>query len=258
MTLSTHLARLLQTERDRNEARLHVRLAATPDDVRAAQRLRYREFAEEMGARLHTAEPGIDADRFDAHCAHLIVCRSDDDEVVGCYRILTNAAAERAGGYYAQTEFDLTRILPLPGRTIEIGRSCVHPRYRSGAAIGLLWKGLARFIVAHGIDYLIGCASIPLATGTLRAQLIYERLARTHLASPAHHTFPRVPLPRIQLTGVEPAVDVPPLISAYLRAGAQICGEPAWDPVFNVADLFILLRTDAMTARYRRHFFKRA
>jgi putative hemolysin len=258
MTYSAQFAPQRQSATTADGPLLEVALAATRDEVRAAQRLRYRVFAQEMGARLPSAESGIDADRFDPYCEHLIVRRRDTAEVVGCYRILTDARADEAGGFYSQSEFDLTRVLPLPGRAIEVGRSCVHADYRNGATIALLWNGLARFIVENRIDYLIGCASIPLATGTLDAQLIYERLARSHLAPALFRTFPKVPLPRIQLTGITSTPKVPPLIQAYLRAGALIGGEPAWDPVFNVADLFLLLRTEAIASRYRRHFLKRA
>lgn len=258
MTKSARFATALQPQTTADAPPIEVAIAATAAEVRAAQRLRYRVFAGEMGARLQTAEPGIDADRFDPYCEHLIARRRDTEEVVGCYRILTDAQANLAGGYYSQSEFDLTRVLSLPGRIIEVGRSCVHPDYRSGATIGLLWKGLARFIVDNQVDYLIGCASIPLGKGTLEAQLIFERLARKHLAPPLVRVFPKVPLPRIHLTGVLPEPRVPALVQAYLRAGAQICGEPAWDPGFNVADLFLLLRTDTISDRYRRHYLDRA
>ena len=47
---------------------------------------------------------------------------------------------------------------------------------------------------------------------------------------------------------------VPPLIKGYLRLGATICGEPAWDPDFNTADFPVLLDMNDMDVRYRRHF----
>lgn len=53
------------------------------------------------------------------------------------------------------------------------------------------------------------------------------------------------------------STELPPLIKGYLRLGAQVCGEPAWDPAFNVADLFLLLSLDQLSARYARHFIKR-
>lgn len=237
---------------------LNVGLAATAADIRAAQRLRYQVFVEEMGARLDCAEPGLESDHYDAYCQHLIVRDLANARVVGCYRILTDRQAELAGGYYSQAEFDLTRILALPGRFMEVGRTCVHPDYRNGATIALLWNGLARFMVMNKFDYLMGCASIPLRTGTQDAVAVYRKLADKHLSPEQWRVHPRVPLPHVQLAGVDEKPMVPPLVRAYLRAGAMICGEPAWDPQFNVADLFILLRAEAINERYLRHFVNRA
>lgn len=237
---------------------LHVGLAASQAEVRAAQRLRHRVFVEEMGARIDCTETGIESDRYDPFCQHLIVHDRADDRVVGCYRILTDTQAALAGGYYSQNEFDMTRVLAMAGRFMEVGRTCVHPDYRNGAVIGLLWNGLARFMIQNKIDYLMGCASIPLRNGTHQAHAIYQRLAKNHLAPEHFRTFPRVPLPRMQLAGAAEKVMVPPLVRAYLRAGAMICGEPSWDPQFNVADLFILMRVEDINERYVRHFVNRA
>lgn len=260
MSLSLQLRTLLDAEGDQPAAgrrALQVMLAATPEDVRSAQRLRHRVFVEEMGARLHCPEPGIESDRFDAFCEHLIVRDLATDEVVGCYRLLIDIQAVRAGGYYAQGEFDLTRILALPGRFAEVGRSCVHPDYRTGGTLALLWQGLARFMLTRRIDYLMGCASIPLRSGTEAAWAIYQRLSRSHLAPAEWRVYPKVPLPRMQLAGTQSEARLPALIGAYLRAGALLCGEPAWDPQFNVADLFLMLRTDRINRRYARHFVGR-
>ena len=46
----------------------------------------------------------------------------------------------------------------------------------------------------------------------------------------------------------------PPLIKGYLKLGARVCGQPAWDPDFNAADFPVLLKMDGMDERYRRHF----
>jgi putative hemolysin len=237
--------------------RLHVSLATTPDDLRAAQRLRWQVFVEEMGARVDCEESGIEADRFDPHCQHLIVRDLDSGRVVGCYRILPDYAALRAGGWYSQTEFELARILALPGRIMEVGRTCVHPDYRSGATIAMLWSGLARYLVMNKFDYLMGCASIPLRHGTHEALAIYKRLSEKYLSPPEWRVYPRTPLPRVDLVGAEETPVIPPLVKAYLRVGAKICGEPSWDPAFNVADLFIMLRADSIDGRYARHFLGR-
>ena len=120
---------------------LSVGVADSPKVIRAAQELRYRVFAEEMGARLPTAILGVDHDAFDAHCQHLVVQDDASGEVVGTCRILTPESASRIG-YHSETEFDLARLEPLRPELVEIGRSCVHPDHRSGATITLLWAGL--------------------------------------------------------------------------------------------------------------------
>lgn len=234
---------------------LRVALARSRDDIQAAQRLRYAIFAGEMGARLHNRIPGLDHDRFDQYCQHLIV-RDGLDQVVGCTRILTAQAARRAGGFYSQTEFDLAPALALPGQFMEIGRTCVRADYRNGATISALWSGLAAFIAEHRIDYLIGCASIPLGEQGLEAQALYAELAQRYLVAESLRVKPHLPLPRRD--GLAPhRCAAPPLLKAYLRLGAQIGGEPCLDPDFHVADVFILLSTHHIERRYARHFLDR-
>ena len=246
-----------EVRRARSKLRLRVRFADSLEDLRAAQRLRHRVFVEEMGARLPLVEPGIECDRFDHYCQHLLVWDEVTDQVVGCYRILTDSQAVRAGGYTAQSEFDLTRVLAVPGRLVEVGRTCVHPDYRNGAVIGLLWSGLARFMLMHRYDYLMGCASIPLAGGVDQVGAIWHALSTTHLSPPEWRVFPKTPFAALPEAAPGTFAELPPLIKGYLRLGAQVCGEPAWDPAFNVADLFLLLSLDQLSARYARHFIRR-
>ena len=235
---------------------LHVGLATCPTEILEAQKLRYRVFGEEMGARLPTRVPGVDRDLYDAFCDHLIVRDEDAGRIVGTYRILTPAAARKVGGYYSENEFDLTRLQNLRSRLVEIGRSCIDADYRSGAVIALLWSGLARYMQENGYDYLIGCASVSMADGGHNAASLYNRLREKHLAPLEYHVFPRYPLPLGSLRG-DLEAEAPPLIKGYLRAGAWICGEPAWDPDFNTADLPILMPINKVDDRYARHFMGR-
>lgn len=240
----------------RRRRNLHVGLATCDTEVVEAQKLRYRVFADEMGARLNSRTPGVDRDIYDPFCDHLIVRDEDHGKIVGTYRILPPDAARRVGGYYSENEFDLTRLLHLRNRMVEIGRSCIDADYRSGAVIALLWSGLARYMQENGYDYLIGCASVSMADGGHNAASLYNRLRETHLAPLEYHVFPRCPLPLDQLrTDLE--AEAPPLIKGYLRAGAWICGEPAWDPDFNTADLPILMPMGKIEGRYARHFLER-
>jgi len=116
----------------------------------------------------------------------------------------------------------------------------------------LLWTGLARYMLQNGYDYLIGCASMSMADGGHAAASVYRRL-QAHMAPLEYHVFPRCPLPLDSLNQTLPAA-VPPLIKGYLRAGAWVCGDPAWDPDFNTADLPILMPLARLDSRYARHF----
>jgi putative hemolysin len=44
--------------------------------------------------------------------------------------------------------------------------------------------------------------------------------------------------------------NLPPLMRAYLRLGARVCGEPAHDPDFGVADFMALLDKRRADIRY--------
>jgi putative hemolysin len=219
----------------RARRRYTVGIAADAAGRRAAQRLRWNVFAGELGARLASREPGIDEDIFDAHCEHLVACEEASGEVVGTYRILGPGAAKRIGCYYAETEFDLTRLRLLRAGLVEVGRSCIHPAHRNGAVIALLWAGIARYMLAGGHACLGGCASMSMADGGHAAASAYARLRARHLAPVEYRVFPRRALPLEELDATRPAA-LPPLLRAYLRAGAWIGGEPALDPDFNTAD----------------------
>lgn len=238
-------------ERARSEPRLSVALARSGADVADAQRLRYKVFAEELGARLEGTDDH-DADEFDAFCDHLIVRDDDSLRVIGTYRILPPHRAREAGRLYSDGEFDLARLAHLRPALIEVGRSCVHRDYRSGAAILLLWAGLAQYMKSHGYRHLIGCASASLADGGLQAARLRDEL-QAHMTDAEYRVFPRLPFPHEKI-GRAATCEMPPLIKGYLRLGAKVCGEPAWDPDFNSADFLIWLSLDQMAARYARHF----
>jgi len=234
-----------------------VSWASHQDEVRAAQRLRYDVFAGEMGARLITPIPGHDIDLFDNYCEHLLVRDQETLQVIGTYRVLTPAQAQRVGSTYSDTEFDLTRLRSLRERMVELGRSCVHPDHRHGGVIMALWSALAEFMVRNQLDTMIGCASIPMLhngiVGGDVAASIWRQLQATHLAPIEYHVRPRLPLPVEQLDG-SLDVDPPALIKGYLRLGARVLGAPAWDPDFNSADLPMMMRIADLPSRYRKHF----
>jgi len=243
--------------RSKVQRRLSVGLATSSGDIEAAQRLRYRVFAGEMGARISSRAPERDEDIFDAWCEHLIIRDDVADRVVGTYRILTPDRARRLGAFYADSEFDLTCFRRVRPRAIEVGRACIDVEYRTGAAIMLLWHGLARYMSERSFDSLFGCASISLSDGGANAVRVYHRVAPHHLAPIEYRVFPRHRL--VPREDADPAASgatavLPPLLKGYLRLGAWVGGEPAWDPDFNTADLFVFLELARLETRYARHY----
>ena len=236
----------------RPESRLTVSLARSREEVKEAQHLRHRVFVEELGA--HAARAGnLERDRYDPFCIHLIVRDQASGEVVGTYRILTPERAAALGSLMAEAEFDLTQLGPLRPRIVEVGRACIDAEYRCGSIIMLLWSGLAAFTQSRGLSYLFGCATVGWGEPESDPHALYDRLALRHLAPAEYRVLPRTEPPRRDGAA---CASIPPLLKGYLRAGAWICGEPAWDPEFETADLPVLLSLQRVDSRYARHFLR--
>jgi len=256
------------TDAERKAPRFITALAEDAATVLAAQRLRYRVFNGTGSSddrdhdRGHDPTP-VDRDEFDEHCEHLVVRDGRSGDVVGTYRILTAERARAAGRFYSETEFDCSRLHRSGGRLVEVGRACVDPAYRGGSVITLLLAGLTRFVVEHRYDYVIGCASIDATRGMAEAASLCRRLVADHLGPETwrvvpHHPF-RPELPQgAEILPPSPEPEWPPLIKAYLRFCASVCGEPAWDPVFQTADVLMLLPMAAMTPRFRARLLRGA
>lgn len=226
------------------------------DEIKEAQRLRYKIFAEEMGAHLPVNEEGLDIDEFDPFCDHLLVRDPETLRVIGTYRVLAPHQANRLGRLYSDSEFDLSRLNHLRPKMVEVGRSCVHEDYRSGAVIMALWSGLGQYMKQYQYEIMLGCASIPMADGGHYAASLYSSLGPEQIAPVENHAFPKLPLPLDRLNA-NLNVEAPPLIKGYLKLGAKICSAPAWDPNFNTADLLTMLRLSEMNPRYAKHFLEK-
>jgi putative hemolysin len=228
-------------------------VARDTDEVRAAQRLRYQVFAEEMGATVHGEMPGVETDAFDEYCDHLIVRDDRSGAVVGTYRMLPPDRARAAGKLYSENEFDLSALSSLRPALVETGRSCVHRDHRNGAVVSLVWAGIARYMLLHGHNWLAGCASVPLADGGPLAAKVWDTVAAKHFAPEEYRVAPYEPWDPEPVARTHRG-PLPPLLKGYLRLGAQVCGPPAHDTEFGVADFFVLLDVNRIDQRYLRFF----
>ncbi len=234
-------------------SKLSLSLASTKKEVKEVQKLRYKVFIEAMGLTALANSEGLDKDEFDEYCDHLIVRDTKTLKVVGTYRILGPNAARQLGKYYSESEFDLSRLEPIRSGLAEAGRACIHPDYRSGAVIMMLWAGLAAYMRRERCSHLIGCASISLADGGHNAAAIYRGFQEHEMAPLEYRVTPHLPFP-IENMDEGHEARIPPLLKGYLRAGAWICGEPAWDPDFHSADLFVMLPIANLDNRYAKHY----
>ncbi|NLY64014.1 MAG: GNAT family N-acetyltransferase [Alcaligenaceae bacterium] len=248
------LLRTQADETEQDEPNLVLGLVTTPEELEQVQRLRFDVYTTEMNAVFPDAVDGVDIDRFDQWCDHLMVCDSKTNKVVGTYRIMTPENAVKAKGYYSESEFDISSLNDIRHLLCECGRSCTHADYRNGAAIMMLWTGLTKYLYSKNYRYMLGCASVSLADGGVQASQVW-RAARAEMDK--HPELPQVkplnPYPLEKLTCTDDA-KIPPLIKGYLKIGARICGEPAWDPDFNAADFPIIIDMESMDPRYRKHF----
>lgn len=228
-------------------------VARNDAEIAAAQRLRYEVFATEIGAHLHTDVPGLDVDEFDEFCDHLVVRHEPTGQIVGTYRMLPPERAAEAGKLYSDNEFDLTSLSSLRPSLVETGRSCVHADHRSGAVVGLVWAGIARYMLLSGHRWLAGCASVSLADGGALAAGVWDTVRHKSFSPEEYRVTPRRPW-NVDATPRPERAVIPPLLRGYLRLGAWVCGAPALDEDFGVADFFVLLSLDRVDQRYLKFF----
>jgi len=246
----SQIARIRDTAPER---RLQAERLLGPVALREAQTLRFRVFSDELKAKLKSAEHGLDEDGYDAYCEHIGVRDLNSGQLVATTRLLDHSAAQRIGHFYSEEEFNLHGLANLQGPLLEIGRTCVDPAYRNGGTIAVLWGELAEVLNQGNYRYLMGCASIPMQDGGIQAQAIMQRLRERYLCTEHLRAEPKNPLPAQEVPS-NVITEMPPLLKAYMRLGARICGEPCWDEDFQVADVFILLKRDELCPRYARHF----
>ena len=248
--------------------KLEVRLANSFEELDAAMKLRFQVFNLELQEGLLSSyDRGYDTDAYDAWCDHLIVKDLESSQVVGTYRLLRQSQAERQIGFYSENEFDLSRLKQtargVGGELLELGRSCIAATHRSFATINLLWGGIAQYALRNRISLMFGCASLHYADPA-EVEPIYAYLRANYLAPEMYWATP-LPSCRMSLPERPAAPDaraiqrkISPILRGYLRTGALICGEPAYDQEFGTADVLVLLEMDRLTERYKQQYMNEA
>jgi putative hemolysin len=249
---------------------LEVRLARSAREVKAAQRLRFQVFYEEMSA----AAPATallsrrDRDAFDPLCDHLLVLDhrvatpKGPPKVVGTYRLLRQEVAERHFGFYSAGEFDIEPLIAAHRgrRFLELGRSCVLAPYRNKKTVELLWHGIWTYVLHHRIDVMIGCASLE---GTDPSRLALPLAFLHHHAGALEPWRARalperyVSMDRMAREAIDPKAALhalPPLVKGYLRLGAAFGDGAVVDRQFGTTDVLVVLPVERISERYLGYF----
>ncbi|TPW28341.1 l-ornithine N(alpha)-acyltransferase [Pararhizobium mangrovi] len=248
---------------------LETRLATTAAEVAAAQGVRFRVFAEEMGATMSPANTRLkrDIDPYDSVCDHLLVFDTAiegdrEDQIVGTYRLLRGSVARTDGGFYSESEFTITDLLERhPGKHfMELGRSCVLPGYRTRRTLELLWQGNWAYSLQHGIDVMFGCASFA-GTRPEDHALALSYLTHCHAATRewAVSALPGLyqPMDLVPKEEIEPRralSALPPLVKGYLRLGAMVGDGAFVDHDFRTTDVMIVLPIARISERYINYY----
>lgn len=239
-----------------------LRFASNLEDLEAIQRLRFEVFNLELGEGLEESyDTGLDQDRFDPVCHHLMVIDAEANQIAGTYRIQTHEMAEAHGGFYSADEFDL-RGLPADVLTdaIEIGRASVALEYRNQKVLFLLWRGLALYMQKNAKRFLFGCCSLT-SQDPADGKRVMDYLVEHDHCHPQHVVQPQPDWVCYE-AGFDPGappepVKLPRLFRTYMRYGARVCGPPAIDRTFKTIDYLVLLDVEELDGVTRALFFGR-
>jgi putative hemolysin len=228
-----------------------LKTAETTLEMRRVLKLRHDIFYKELQNK--QTDNKLDLDELDAICDHLIIKDRKTKQIVGTYRMISSTFSDR---FYSEGEFDLSGVLALEGNKLELGRACIHPDYRTGAIISLLWKGIAEYMKKTNTKYLFGCASVqtvdPLQASRILGYLRSKNLSTDELGVAPTENY------RSQIVNLEPdatiSKEIPALVQSYILAGAKFHGLPALDRDFDCYDFFMMLKTDEMSKLFKRRY----
>ena len=220
---------------DVTKGRYRTRIADTPGDVAAAQRLRHLAFR---------GHEGCDADAFDPLCVHILVEDLCSGRLVCCFRLLPLGHGREIGRSYSAQFYELSALEAFDGPMIEMGRFCVHPDLHDPDVLRVAWGAMTRYVDVAGVELLFGCTSF---AGT-DARTYYDTFAMLK----ARHLAPKRWLPRVKAPDVfryaarlrrkpdakKALLRMPPLLRTYLAMGGWVSDHAVVDQEMNTLHVF--------------------
>ncbi len=237
-----------------------IKTAETESEFSQVLRLRYEVFLKEG---LHKRSPiTVDVDRYDFYADHLLIIEKHSRRIVGTYRLLSSLFTKE---FYSESEFKMNSLLALDGNKLELGRACTAKDFRSGIAITLLWRGLAKYIAATQSQFLFGCASIKVMDPVIIARLTKWMILNDKMD---RQTLGVEPIGRFRIPNLHALIEsesvstedseieklIPSLLHAYFKAGAKVSGTPALDRSFKCIDFLTVLDTKQISESFERKY----
>lgn len=236
---------------------LLLKLADTEEEYQQLWKLRYHELRKDYNQDINDINEE-DKDEYDEVCDHLIIVDTEINEVVGTYRLIKKSQLKDIKVFLTETEYDLTPLKKY--EILEVGRAVVKEEYRTGAAISLLWKGVIKYAVSSGVDFMVGTASFhgidPTPYYDTFAYLYDKYLSPIEFRCEVNKES-YYPMNYLDSYDQQKALEnLPPLIKGYLRLGATIGNGVYKDVSFNSLDVLIVLKIDEINQRYLKKFLQ--
>jgi putative hemolysin len=238
-----------------------IKTATSSEELIEGFKLRHQVFKNEFCG---LTGAGLDFDRFDFFFDHLMIIHKESKKIIGTYRLNCSKFSRQS---YTALEFDIQSIFANPGPHLELGRACIAPEFRKGSVISLLWRGIAEYMVLSGSQILFGCSSLKI-NSPRESALVIKYL---HEQNSLTENYPTPPTSDFKMEGFDswyayfqPSLNdsqkaeaeslIPSLLKSYLKLGAQVTGEPAFDREFDCIDILTVLRRENLSKLLAQKF----
>ena len=240
-----------------------VKLAESRNEIKLAQKLRYKVFFSE---RIHSPILNIgnfrrDSDKFDNYADHIIVkfrkSKFSKARVIGTYRLLKQSVADKKSGFYSCDEFNLDNLLnsKIYNNMLELSRSCISQKFRNKNVLKLMWNEIYRYINENNIDALFGTASfLDTNINKIEDQLIYlnnnHKMSENIKVNALENYKVKVDYEKKIDINLKLVSRLPTLIKAYLKFNASIGEGAVIDKKFKTTDVFVFLPIEEINKDY--------
>lgn len=219
----------------------------TLKELQDVQRFRAKQFSHQFGL---TFEDDLDQDLYDFGCEHAVLRDKWSGEIVAYTRLKLFQGHEIGQSYSAQ-EFEIVPQLSHFPSIVEIGRTCVHPQFRSGKALSMLWLNMApKILWSMRAKYLMGCVSIHLEDNLARTYYTHRQIQQLEDHQTIDIRSKRAFEPERPDYSFPQDERMPKLFQTYLGMQSKLSKEAFFDEEFKCLDYFVFLEVNKIATSF--------